>query len=173
MPIRPALLAALASFAAASAFAAEASKVTALGGDSGWEAYEDDAPGGKICYLIGKPKRTEPASVKREIVHMSVTHRPADKVENVVNFVLGYRAKDGGDAAVDINGKQFVLFTDKDGAWTRDAASDAALVKALTKAKLITLKASPAKGANTTDHYDMTGFAAALALIDKACAVKR
>lgn len=176
MPIRLALLAAFAAATlnlSAALAADQPSKVSPLGGDSGWDAYVDDAPGGKICYLIGKPKKSEPAAVKREPVHMSVTHRPADKVENVVNFVFGYRAKDAGEAIIDITGKQFVLFTDKDGAWTRDAASDLALVKALTKAKLITIKATPAKGNATTDHYDMKGFAAALALIDKACAVKR
>lgn len=152
--------------------AAAPAKVTSLGGGAGWDAYADDTPRGKICYLIGKPKKSEPAE-KRERVQLSVTHRPGDHVENVVNFALGYRAKEGSDAALEIGAKKFALFTDKDGAWARDAATDAAVVAALAKAGAAVLKATPGKGAATTDHYEMKGFAAALALIDKACGVKR
>ncbi|HEX4113557.1 MAG TPA: invasion associated locus B family protein [Stellaceae bacterium] len=149
------------------------SQVKRLGGAGAWEAYLDDAQGGKICYLIGKPKKVERGRAKADEVRMSVTHRPSDKVANVVNFILGYRAKKDSDATLDIDGKKFSLFTDKDGAWTRDAATDRAVVTALTKGKSAALKAAPDHGGPTTDVYDLNGFTATVALIDKACGVKR
>jgi hypothetical protein len=160
------------TLAAVAAPKADVSAVKRLGGTGAWEAYIDDAPGGKICYLIGKPKKTEGGHAKSEI-RMSVTHRPADKVANVVNFTLGFRAKKDSDATLDIDGKKFPLFTDKDGAWARDAATDRAVVNAMTKGKDAVLKAEPDRGGPATNVYDLSGFTAGIGLIDKACGIKR
>ena len=152
---------------------ADVSAVKHLGGTGAWEAYIDDAPGGKICYLIGKAKKAEGGRGKAEDVRMSVTHRPADKVSNVVNFTLGFRAKKDSDAILDIDGKKFPLFTDKDGAWARDSTTDRAVVNAMTRGKDAILKAEPEHGGPTTEVYDLTGFTAGVGLIDKACGIKR
>jgi hypothetical protein len=151
---------------------ANASQVKNLGGTGAWAAYVDDAQGGKICYLIGKPKKIEGGGAKND-VRMSVTHRPSDKVANVVNFNLGYRAKKDSDATLEINGKKFSLFTDKDGAWTRDAATDRTVVNAMTKGTSASLRATGEHGGTTRDVYDLSGFTATVELIDKACGVKR
>jgi hypothetical protein len=157
----------------ATAETAGAAAVKRLGGSGAWEAYVDDAPGGKICFLVGKPNKVDPAHAKPDEVRMSVTHRPSDKVANVVNFILGYRAKTGSDAVLDIDGKKFPLFTDKDGAWTRDAATDRAVVIAMTKGNAAIVKAEPERGRPTADAYDLGGFTATVGMIDKACGVKR
>lgn len=147
--------------------------VKKLGESGAWESYVDDAPGGKICFVIGKPKKVDNAHAKPDDVRMSVTHRPADKVANVVNFILGYKAKPNSDAVLDIDGRKFPLFTDKDGAWTRDAATDRAVVTALTRGRDAIIKAEPEHGKPTADTYDLSGFTAAVQMIDKACGVKR
>ena len=36
-----------------------------------------------------------------------VTHRPEEKVANVVSFVEGYPLKEGSDASLDIGGSKF------------------------------------------------------------------
>jgi hypothetical protein len=151
---------------------AAVAQVKHLGGNGAWDAYVDDARGGKICYLIGKPKKIEGGGTKSE-VRMSVTHRPADKVANVVNFNLGFRAKKDTEATLEIDGKKFSLFTDKDGAWTRDAATDRSVVNAMTRGKSAILKAAAERGASGADIYDLSGFTAGVDLIDKACGVKR
>jgi len=46
-------------------------------------------------------------------------------------------------------------------------------VTALAKGKQAVVKGVPQKGPTTTDTYPLAGFAKALALIDKACGVKR
>jgi Invasion associated locus B (IalB) protein len=150
-----------------------AQSITKLGGAQGWEAYVDTARGAKICYLIGKPSKSEPEKIKRGQVFASVTHRPAEKRFNEVNFTSGYLFKDGSDAELSIDGKKFSLFTSKDGAWTRDAATDKAVVEALARGRQAIIKGTSARGTATTDTYSLAGFSKALEDIDKACGVKR
>jgi invasion protein IalB len=153
--------------------AAQAPEITKLGNTQGWEAYADAAKGAKICYLIGKPTKSEPAGAKRSAVFASVTHRPGEKRTNEVSFTSGYLFKDGSDADLAVDGKAFSLFTNKEGAWTRDAATDKAVVDALAKGKQAVIKGTSARGTATTDTYALAGFSQALAEIDKACGVKR
>ncbi len=147
--------------------------ITRLGGAQGWQAYSDTEKGRKICYLVGEPSKSEPAGAKRSKVYASVTHRPADKVANEVSFNAGYLFKEGSDAELVIDGRKFSLFTNKDGAWSRDAATDKALVDALAKGKQAVIKGVSARGTETTDTYSLAGLAQALQQIDKACGVKR
>ncbi len=160
-------------FASRPAAAQKVAPVTRLGASGTWEAYEDDAPGGKICFLVSKPSKIDKGHAKPDDVRMSVTHRPADKVANVVNFILGYRAKQDSDALLDIDGQKFPLFTNKDGAWTRDAQTDKRVVRAMTRGRNAVIKAEPERGTPTADSYDLTGFTSALDLIDKACGIRR
>ena len=157
----------------AQAPAAPESGITKLGEGQGWEAYTDTAKGAKICYLIGKPSKTEPANVKRSAVTARVTHRPNEKRTNEVSFDAGYAFKEGSDAELTIDGKVFSLFTSKDTAWTRDAATDRAVVEALAKGHQAVIKGTSARGTSTTDTYALAGFTHALDDIDKACGVKR
>jgi hypothetical protein len=166
----PALL--LAQLCPAAAQAPE-QDIVKLGTTQGWEAYADTVKGTKICYLIGKPSKSEPAGAKRSAVFASVTHRPTEKRTNEVSFTSGYLFKEGSDADLSIDGKAFALFTNKDGAWTRDAARDKTVVDALAKGKQATIKGTSARGTTTTDTYALAGFAQALTQIDKACGVKR
>jgi len=167
------LLAASDAVAADPGTAAPGQGVNRLGGVKGWDAYVDTVKGAKVCYVIGKPSKSEPVSAKRSVIFASVTHRPAEKRLNEVSFNSGYLFKEGSDADLAVDGKKFSLFTDKEGAWTRDAAGDKAVVEALAKGKQAVIKGVSARGTATTDTYSLDGFAQALAQIDKACGVKR
>jgi hypothetical protein len=147
--------------------------VVKLGGAQGWDAYSDTEKGHKICYLVGEPSKSEPANAKRNKIYASVTHRPAEKVSNEVSFNAGYLFKDGSDAELIVDGRKFSLFTNKDSAWSRDAATDKAVVEALAKGKTAVLKGTSARGTETTDTYSLAGFGQALGQIDKGCGVKR
>jgi invasion protein IalB len=146
--------------------------INKLGDSQGWVSYSDTARSAKICYLIGKPEKSEPATAKRGPIFASVTHRPSEKRFNEVSFTSGYLFKEGSDAELSIDGKKFSLFTNKDGAWTRDAATDKAVVEALAKGKQAIIKGTSARGTATTDTYSLAGFTQALDAIDKACGVK-
>ena len=144
-----------------------------LGGAQSWTAYKAPEKNGQICYLVGEPAKSEPANIKRDPVHLLVTHNTADKTSNVVSFVAGYAFKENSDAELDVDGKSFKLFTNKDTAWARDAATDKAIVEAMVKGNQAVIKGTSSRGTATTDTYSLTGFTQALGLIDKACSVKR
>ncbi|HJT05662.1 MAG TPA: hypothetical protein VJ747_01975, partial [Stellaceae bacterium] len=69
--------------------------IAKLGGAEGWDAFSDTVKGHKICYLIGKPTKSEPANAKRGPIYASVTHRPSEKRTNEVSFTVGYLFKEG------------------------------------------------------------------------------
>jgi len=144
-----------------------------LGDAQGWSAFAETDKNAKACYLVGRPVKSEPDNLKRGDVYVYVTHRPAEKTFNVVSFAAGYPYKDGSDAELAVDTRKFALFTSKESAWSRDAATDKAVVDAMAKAKLAVLKGTSARGTNTTDTYSLDGFAPMLAQIDKACGVKR
>jgi hypothetical protein len=103
-----------------------------------------------------------------------VTHRPEEKVANVVSFSEGYPLKEGVDlASVNIGSEKFLLFTKGDKAWASTPELDKTIVEAMAKGKQAIVKGTPQKGKPTADTYSLAGFAQALAMIDKACGVKR
>lgn len=144
-----------------------------LGGSGSWNAYVAQNRAGKVCYLVGAPEKTEPASMKRATVMAMVTHRTADNVSNVVSFDQGYPLNENNDVVVEAGRDKFPLFAKDDTAWARTSELDKTIVSTLAKEKQVIVKATPVKGHQTVDTYSLAGFSKALALIDKACDVKR
>lgn len=144
-----------------------------LGRAGAWSAYVSNDKTGRVCYLVGQPQKSEPAGFARRAPSALVTHRPAEKIANVVSFVEGYTLKDGSDVALDVGGSKFELFTKDDSAWARTSDIDKTIVGTLSKARQAVVKGTPQKGPQTTDIYTLAGFGKALTLIDKACGVKR
>jgi len=138
-----------------------------------WTAYASGDKPGRICYLVGRPQKSDSAGVARKAPVAMVTHRPSESISNVVSFVEGYPLKSGSDAALEIDDKKFDLFTNDDSAWARTAELDRAIVSALLKARTATIKGTPNNGKPTSDTYSLAGFAKALALIDEACGISR
>jgi hypothetical protein len=153
--------------------AAAAGPTNRLGSVLSWSAYDYRGRSGLVCYLIGDPRKTEPARIRRKPPMAMVTHRPGEKVFNVVSFVEGYPLKKGSDVSLDIDGKKFDMFTDGDTAWSRTSETDKAIVEAMAKGRTAVVTGIPEKGPPTVDTYSLSGFSRALALIDKACGVKR
>jgi hypothetical protein len=144
-----------------------------LGQSGSWTAYRAQDGTGQVCYVVGEPEKTAPAGAARKPPMAMVTHRPGEKIANVVSFVEGYPIKPGSEVSIDIGGSKFDLFTKDDSAWARTAVLDRMIVTTLGKAKRVVVRGEPQKGPATTDTYALTGFPKALALIDKACGVKR
>ena len=153
--------------------AAAAGPTNRLGTVLSWSAYDYKGNSGLVCYLIGTPSRTEPARMRRKPPIAMVTHRPGEKVFNVVSFVEGYPLKKGGDVSLNIDGKTFDMFTNGDSAWSRTSDTDRKIVETMAKGRTAVVKGIPDKGPPTIDTYSLAGFSRALALIDKACGVKR
>jgi Invasion associated locus B (IalB) protein len=144
-----------------------------LGTADGWTAYVYKEKSGQVCYIDGEPQRSEPAKMKRKQPRATVTHRPDEKVANVINFVEGYPLKEGSDVSLDIGGTKFDLFTKGDSAWARTSDLDKMIVETMAKGKQAVVTGTPQKGPPTTDAYSLAGFAQALAMIDKTCGIRR
>lgn len=152
---------------------AEAAAPKPLGASNNWSAFSSGSGKTLVCYLVGKPVKTLPQGVQRGRIAANVTHRPGENTYNTVNFQLGYDTKAGSNAELTIDGKKYDLFTAKQGAWAADAATDKTVTVALSKGKQVVIKAVSEHNNASTDTYSLDGFAQALALIDKACNVKR
>ena len=153
--------------------APEPPKIDRLNDSQTWPAFAETVKNAKTCYVVGHPQKSEPAALKRGEIHVSVTHRPAEKSYNVVNFAAGYPFKEGSEVELAVDARKFTLFTSKEGAWARDPATDKAIVEALAKGKQAVLKGTSARGTNTVDTFTLAGFGQSLGEIDKACGLKR
>ena len=144
-----------------------------LGTAAGWTAYTYKERSGKVCYIAGRSEKSEPPVAKRRQPIAMVTHRPGEKIANVVSFDQGYTLKEGSDVSLDIDGTKFDLFTKDGSAWARTSELDKNIVEAMAKGKQAVVKGTPQKGVPFADTYSLAGFAQALAMIDKACEIKR
>lgn len=152
---------------------ATAPPVQRLGGAGTWNAYLYKEKSGRVCYLAGGPRKSEPPRFRRRPPAAMVTHRPEENVANVVSFNEGTPLKEGSDASLEVDGAHFDLFTKGDTAWSRTSDLDRTIVAAMAKGRQAILKAVPQKGPPVTDTYSLSGFAQSLGLIDKACGIKR
>lgn len=92
-------------------------------------------------------KKTKENTANAGDIYVIVTHRPAEKSFDVVNFVAGYTYKNGSQVVVKIGKDTFTrLFTDGDKAWAIDDKADKELVAAMKRGQRWLWTAFPAKG---------------------------
>jgi hypothetical protein len=141
-----------------------------LGVYKDWTAYSFDSGPKKICYMMSRPKKSEPKLDKRGQPHLMVTHRPAGKALNEVSIAAGYPFKKDSKVTATIDKSKFELFTKEDKAWSE--REDQKLVEAFKKGEELQVRGTPDKGSATTDVYSLSGFVSALGAINKACNVR-
>jgi hypothetical protein len=153
-----------------------------LGAYDGWLAAEAGMGPGRVCYLIGRPAKTEskPAGARRGEPTLSIAHYPNVNKFNEVTWFAAYPLRDNGAHEIEIARTKTPLSTfdqaNSDKAWTRDDAASRTVVDALRQAQpraVALVRGISARGTETTDTYNLAGFARALADIDKACNVRR
>jgi len=137
-----------------------------------WSAFDETEGGRKVCYIGSTPTKQRGKYKKRGEAYILVTHRPAEKTRGVVSIKAGYAYKKGSDVQVNVGSQRFMLFTDKDHAWARDAGGDKKLVAAMQAGSQMIVTGSSGRGTKTVDTYSLSGFTAALNAINKACGVK-
>ncbi|MBR6408625.1 MAG: hypothetical protein IKS23_00075 [Alphaproteobacteria bacterium] len=154
-----------------SVFALEAPKL--IGDYNDWSAYTFKEGNNTVCYIASTPKKDEGKYTKRGDIYAVVTHRPADKSFDVVNFVAGYSFRDGAKFTVKIGHEVFSnFFTEDDKAWTLSDADDAKLVKAMFRGERMLVEGVSSRGTQTKDTYSLKGFARAYKAINAKCGKK-
>ena len=171
----------LAAFACAFSSAASAQKKPAkadpteqavlLGQFGDWGAYTATPGGKKVCFALAKPTAatTEPAGRKRDPSYAFVSTRPSEKVKNEVSVIVGYPQKASHDATASIGSANYVMYTQNDGAWVKNAAEEAQMVEAMRKGSDLVVKSESALGTKTTDTYSLKGMAQALEKVAEEC----
>ncbi len=165
--IRPLLVAI--SLTALLGAAAQAQGIKRIGDYGDWSAFQFSEDGNPACYMSSEPTKATGDYKKRGDVFAIVTHRPAEKRIGEVSVIAGYAYKKDSTVDVAIGTQNFELFTQEDGAWALDAASDKKLVQAMRKGSRMVVKGTSARGTLTTDTYSLKGFTKAYLSIAKAC----
>jgi hypothetical protein len=142
-----------------------------LGQFGDWGAYTASPGGKKVCFALAKPAKadTEPAGRKRDPSYAFVSTRPAEKVKNEVSMIVGYPQKSGTDAAATIGSANYVMYTQNDGAWIKNAAEEAQMVGAMRKGGDLVVKSVSARGTKSTDVYSLKGLDQALDKVAEEC----
>jgi hypothetical protein len=153
-----------------------------LGNYDGWLAAEAGTGAARVCYVIGRPVKVEskPAGARRADPTLSVAHYPGVNKANELTWFAGYPLRDGGALEIEIGRVKVPLSNldqpGSDRAWTREDAANKTAIDAMRSAApraVATVRGISARGTETTDTYNLTGFARALADIDRACSVRR
>ena len=142
-----------------------------LGQFGDWGAYTASPGGKKVCFALAKPAKaeTEPAGRKRDPSYAFVSTRPAEKVRNEVSMIVGYPQKPGVDATATVGSASYVMYTQNDGAWVKNAAEEAQMVETMRKGADLVIKSVSTHGTKTTDTYSLKGLGEALDKVAQEC----
>ncbi|MGE5539662.1 MAG: invasion associated locus B family protein [Gemmatimonas sp.] len=143
-----------------------------LGSFQDWEAYASGQGRSRVCYVVTKPVKQEPANVRRGAAFLFVTHRPGDNERDVVNVKAGYKYRPSSTANVAIGNQTFGMYVNDDSGWNRTAQDDRTMVQAMVKGATFIVRGTSERGTQTTDTFSLKGFGAAYQAINKACNIK-
>lgn len=156
---------ALAFFMASSGLAA-AQSPTRIQQFKDWGAYSYQQGGGKVCYVLSVPKQKEPANVDHGDIFFLVSQRPGQNISYEPQAMMGYPLQDNSKVTVNIDGRNFVMFTKGNSAWVENAAEEPALVASMKAGKAMSVSAKSRRGTATTYAYSLSGISAALKQIE-------
>ena len=148
-----------------------AEQAVLLGQFGDWGAYKASPGGKKVCFALSKPTAavTEPANKKRDPSYAFVSTRPTEKVKNEISVIVGYPQKAGHDASAAVGSANYVLYTQNDGAWVKNAAEEPKMVEAMRKGHDLIVKSESTSGTKTTDTYSLKGISEALDKVEEEC----
>jgi invasion protein IalB len=144
---------------------------TLIGQFGSWGAYTATPNGRRVCFALAKPtsSKTNPPNRPRDPAYAFVSTRPAEKVYNEVSVMIGYALKPGSESTLEVGGGSYAMYTQGDGIWIKNAAEEERLVDALRRSSDAVIKATSAKGTETTDVFSLKGLAQALDRIATDC----
>jgi len=142
-----------------------------LGQFGDWGAYQASPGGKKVCFALAKPSKaeTEPVGRKRDQSYAFVSTRPSEKVKNEVSMIVGYPQKPSVDATATVGSASYVMYTQNDGAWVKNAAEESQMVNAMRKGADLVVKSVSARGTKSTDIYALKGLEQALDKVAEEC----
>lgn len=150
-------------------FSAAAQVPTLLEQYDDWEAYRYEQDGKLTCYLLSKPTTLAPSDRNHGDVFFFLTSRPDEQVTNEVSILVGYPFEPDSTVIVDIDDREFSLFTKDDGAWVEAPADEAQLVAAMRAGSRMSVRGQSARGTDTTYTFSLSGVTAGSNRIATGC----
>ena len=109
--------------------------------NNAWSAYSEDAPGGKLCFILSSPTQQEPADRNHGEVFFMLARHPDPDIGVQPRFSAGYLFKDNTTLVLDIDGQRFTMFTRGRDAWVRTLGDDALVVEAMKAGQKMSISA--------------------------------
>jgi len=134
-----------------------------------WTVFIYEGAEGRVCFAASAPIDMQPKAAKRSPVIFYVTTWQKDGVHKEVSLRQGYAMKANAVATVTVGGQNFSLSADDDKAYAKDPADERKLLDAMVAGGPMTVKATSAKGTQTTDQYSLEGVAAAVQKLEESC----
>jgi hypothetical protein len=100
---------------------------------------------------------------------MFVSSRPAEQVTNEVSVIIGYPFRPAADAVIEIGTAKFMMYTQGDGAWIKNAAEEARMVDAMRRGSDLVVRGTSSRGTKTTDTFSLKGISQALDRAAQEC----
>ncbi|HLT03123.1 MAG TPA: invasion associated locus B family protein [Geminicoccaceae bacterium] len=166
--IRPTIIALLLTPVLSHAAAAQTPEF--LGTHRDWNVYAFTEDNQKICYIASEPKKQEGDYTRRGNPAVLVTRRPGSPAVDEVSVQPGYSYLEGSEVKVDVDGRDFMLFTRGEHAWTKSQEADRALINAMKRGVDMTVRGTSTKKTYSLDTYSLLGFTAAYEAMVNACA---
>ena len=165
--MRPTTIALLLSPVLSGAAAAQTPEF--LGTHRDWNVYAFTEDSQKICYMASEPKKQDGDYTRRGNPAVLVTRRPGSPAVDEVSVQPGYSYLEGSEVEVEIGGREFMLFTRGEHAWTKSEEADQALINAMKRGSDMTVRGTSVKRTYSLDTYSLLGFTAAYEAMVEAC----
>ena len=144
-----------------------------LGDFKSWSAFASGTGDSKVCYVLSKPKMSEPAKIKRDAIYFLINDWPGRKAKAEPEIVPGYEYKAGTMVTVDVGPDKVNFFTKNEGktggAWVEQQADESHLIDVMKKGAEVIVQGTSKRGTKTRDTYSLAGFSDALDKAHQAC----
>ena len=125
-------------------------KTKFIGTHKDWTAYSNKEKNGKTCFIASEPLKS------------SGNYDKSNRGKTYV-FVTNVKVK------FTIDKNTTLMFPIDDRAWSESSKVDKTLVRKMKKGNKLVVEGTSSPGNVIIDHYSLSGFTKALALIDKNC----
>ena len=145
-------------------------KTKLIGTHKDWTAYSNNEKNSKTCFIASEPLKSSGKYNKsnRGKTYVFVTNEK-NGTSHEISVVAGFNYKKNTKVKFTIDKNTTLLFPVDDRAWSESSKVDKILVRKMKKGNKLTIEGTSSPGNVIIDHYSLSGFTKALALIDKNC----
>ena len=131
-----------------------------------WGAYSHSGTTGKICYVLSAPKEKRPQDRKHGDVYFMLARHPGATAAIEPQFTVEYPFKDESEVTLNIDGKEFAMFTRGSNAWMKNPDEEQTVVSAMRAGSKMMVSGTSRRGTNTSYDFSLSGVTASFKEIE-------